>query len=124
MGLLPLRAKRLLLDETVPGAHMTVVPEMRISDWARLLRNPTEREIDHWIMRGERSVWPHMTALIMRLRVEITLDRGYQLVRRTGRHVALVGDEEENEEGAGAMEVRSARKRKRTRAASTGNVAQ
>jgi len=103
---------------------MTVVPEMRISDWARLLRNPTEREIDHWIMRGERSVWPHMTALIMRLRVEITLDRGYQLVRRTGRHVALVGDEEENEEGAGAMEVRSARKRKRTRAASTGNVAQ
>lgn len=116
IGLLPKRAKRLLLDETVPGAHMTVAPEMRMVDWARLLRNPTPREIDHWIERGEKSVWPHVVALLMRLQVEITLDRGYQLVRRTGRHVAPVRSESDGDEGN--AEGRRARRRKRARTVS------
>lgn len=117
MGLLPARAKRLLLDETVPGSHLTVVPEMRIMDWVRLLRNPTQREIDHWIERGEKSVWPHMAALYMRLQVEISLDRGYQTIRRTGRHgrqMTPVRSESDLEE----VSARRRRKRRRQSASS------
>lgn len=120
MHLLPARAKRLLLDETVPGSHLTVAPEMRMKDWARLLRNPTQKEIDHWIERGEKSVWPHMAALLMRLQVEITLDRGYQLVRRAGRHAAP--NKQESDVGEGEMEARRARKRRRAGDASTGDA--
>ncbi|KAK3626043.1 triacylglycerol lipase [Elasticomyces elasticus] len=82
LGLLSPGIRRLLIDETVPGASWTLVPKVSISDFARLLRNPTPKEIDYWILRGERSVWPAVTALKIRCLVEVELDRGYQSVRR------------------------------------------
>lgn len=82
LGVLNPGIKRLLMDEIVPGPSLTLVPEIRLSDWARLLRNPTKAEIDHWIERGERSVWPNVVQLWIRLGVELTLEKGYQRVRR------------------------------------------
>jgi TAG lipase/lysophosphatidylethanolamine acyltransferase len=83
-GILPLGMKRLLMDEIVPGTGpaITLVPEIRLSDWVRLLRNPTKAEIDHWIERGEKSVWPNVVQLWIRLGVEFELERSYQHVRR------------------------------------------
>lgn len=83
LGLLSPGVKRLLMDEIVPGPALTLVPEIRLSDWARLLRNPTKHEIDHWIERGERSVWPSVMQLWVRLGVEYELEKAYQRVRRT-----------------------------------------
>ena len=83
LGVLNPGIKRLLMDEIVPGPALTLVPEIRLSDWARLLRNPTKAEIDHWIERGERSVWPNVIQLWVRTGIEHELEKAYQRVRRT-----------------------------------------
>ncbi|MCJ1318749.1 hypothetical protein MMC15_004079 [Xylographa vitiligo] len=82
-GLLPPPLRRLLLgDDAVPGAGLTLVPAIGPRDLARLLDRPTRQSLEHWILRGERSVWPAVGALKVRCAVEVELDRGYQLVRR------------------------------------------
>lgn len=82
VGWLPPSIRRFLLDEAVPGASLTVVPDLTPSDFIKLLENPTKDSIDYWILRGERSVWPAIGALKVRCAIEVELDRGYQLVRR------------------------------------------
>jgi TAG lipase/lysophosphatidylethanolamine acyltransferase len=82
LGLLSPSIRRFLLDENVPGASVTIVPELTASDFFKLLENPTKEAIDYWILKGERSVWPAVTALKIRCGIEIEIDRGYQLVRR------------------------------------------
>jgi TAG lipase/lysophosphatidylethanolamine acyltransferase len=82
LGLLSPSIRRFLLDENVPGPSLTVVPELSPSDFLKLLENPTKEAIDYWIHKGERSVWPAVTALKIRCAIEIEIDRGYQLVRR------------------------------------------
>ena len=82
IGWLPLSIRRFLLDENVPGASLTLVPELTPSDFIKLLENPTKEGLDYWILRGERSVWPAVGALKVRCAIEVEVDRGYQLVRR------------------------------------------
>lgn len=82
LGVLPPSIRRFLLDDTVPGASLTLVPELTAGDFIKLLENPTAESIEYWILRGERSVWPAVGALKVRCAVEVELDRGYQLVRR------------------------------------------
>jgi TAG lipase/lysophosphatidylethanolamine acyltransferase len=82
LGLLSPSIRRFLLDESVPGASLTIVPEISPSDFFKLLEHPTKEAIDYWILKGERSVWPAVTALKIRCAIEIEIDRGYQLVRR------------------------------------------
>ncbi|KAF4637422.1 hypothetical protein G7Y89_g647 [Cudoniella acicularis] len=82
LGLLPLSIRRFLVDEHIPAASVTLVPELSVGDFVRLLETPTQASLDYWILRGERSVWPAVGALKVRCVVETELDRGYQLVRR------------------------------------------
>ncbi|EKD15891.1 uncharacterized protein L3040_003252 [Drepanopeziza brunnea f. sp. 'multigermtubi'] len=82
LGLLPLSIRRFLVDEHIPAASVTLVPELSASDFVRLLETPTQASLDHWILRGERSVWPAVGALKVRCAIETELDRGYQVVRR------------------------------------------
>jgi TAG lipase/lysophosphatidylethanolamine acyltransferase len=82
LGILPPSIRRFLLDENIPGASLTLVPELSPSDFFRLLENPTPEALDKWILRGERSVWPAVGALKVRCAVEVELDRGYQVIRR------------------------------------------
>ena len=82
LGLVPGTVRRLLIDENVPGANLTLVPDLSPSDFLRLLETPTKESLDYWILAGERSVWPAVGALKVRCAVEVELDRGYQLVRR------------------------------------------
>ncbi|KAK8196785.1 triacylglycerol lipase [Zalaria obscura] len=117
LGYLPTGIRRLLLDENVPGASLTLVPEVGVRDYVRLLENPSKEAIEYWILKGERSVWPAVGALKVRCAVEVELDRGYQLVRRRKPFDAspLLGREKE------VKAVEAKRKRKRTRAASMGD---
>lgn len=89
IGVLPDSLRRILSDETVKGDSLTVVPEVRLRDWKRLLKNPTKDEIDFWIMRGERSVWPSLCALKVRCLIEIALYREYEKVRRRRSYDAV-----------------------------------
>ncbi|KAF1989376.1 putative patatin-like serine hydrolase [Aulographum hederae CBS 113979] len=82
LGWLPSGIRRFLLDENIPGASLTLVPELTPADFIKLLGNPTRESIEYWILRGERSVWPAVGALKVRCAIEVELDRGYQLVRR------------------------------------------
>lgn len=82
LGLLPTPIRRLLIDETVPGASLTLVPDLAPSDFLKLLETPTKESLEYWILHGERSVWPAISALKVRCAVEVELDRCYQLVRR------------------------------------------
>ncbi len=82
LRLLPPSIRRFLVDERVPGAFMTLVPEVTASDFERLLETPTRQTLDYWILRGQRSVWPAVAALRIRCAVENELDRSYQKVRQ------------------------------------------
>ena len=82
LGLLPSTIRRLLVDETVPGASLTLVPKLTASDFLKLMETPTKESIEYWILHGERSVWPAVASLKVRCAVEVELDRCYQLVRR------------------------------------------
>lgn len=82
LGMLPTSIRRLLIDETVPGPSLSLVPDLAPSDFLKLLETPTKESLDYWILHGERSVWPAVSALKVRCAVEVELDRCYQLVRR------------------------------------------
>ena len=101
LGLLPTRIRRFLIDERIPGHNMLLVPELSASDFGRLLETPTRDTLKYWIMKGEKSVWPAVAALKVRLGVETELDRSYQVVRRFKagklRRRASMANEENNE---------------------------
>lgn len=82
LRLLPASIRRFLVDEQVPAASMTLVPEVTAGDFVRLLETPTRDTLNYWILRGERSVWPAVAALRVRCAVENELDRAYQVVRK------------------------------------------
>ncbi|QUC17664.1 uncharacterized protein UV8b_01905 [Ustilaginoidea virens] len=82
LRLLPSSIRRFLVDERIPAASMTLVPEVTAGDFVRLLETPTRGTLDYWISRGERSVWPAVAALRIRCAVENELDRSYQVVRK------------------------------------------
>lgn len=72
LGLLPLSIRRFLVDEHIPGASVTLVPQLSAADFVRLLETPTPASLDYWILRGERSVWPAVGALKVRCVVEVS----------------------------------------------------
>ncbi|KAJ5995710.1 hypothetical protein N7481_002687 [Penicillium waksmanii] len=82
IGLLPGSISRLLIDETIPGPNLTLVPDLAVQDLYNLFQRPTKERVADWTLKGERGVWPAISALKVREAVEIELDRGYQLVRR------------------------------------------
>lgn len=82
LGLLPGSVSRLLIDETIPGPNLTLVPDLSFSDLGRLFQQPTREQVAEWTLKGERGVWPAVSALKVREAIEIELDRGYQIVRR------------------------------------------
>ncbi|KAL6867843.1 patatin-like phospholipase [Trichoderma novae-zelandiae] len=82
LRLVPASIRRFLVDEQVPAASMTLVPEVTAGDFVRLLETPTRDTLNYWILRGERSVWPAVAALRIRCAVENELDRSYQVVRK------------------------------------------
>ncbi|KGO65111.1 Patatin/Phospholipase A2-like protein [Penicillium italicum] len=82
LGVLPAPLSRLLIDETIPGPNLTLVPDLCFWDLRKLFQSPTKDRVSEWALKGERGVWPAISALKVREAVEIELDRAYQLVRR------------------------------------------
>jgi len=117
LGYLSGSIRRFLLDENIPGPSLTLVPEVLLSDFVKLLENPTKKSIEYWILRGERSVWPAVGALKIRCAIEVEIDRGYQLVRR--RKPFDAAPSTVDIDGYDLTED-TARKRKRLRANSVG----
>ncbi|KAF2173216.1 hypothetical protein M409DRAFT_17162 [Zasmidium cellare ATCC 36951] len=82
MGWLSDNLHRILSDETTKGDSVTLVPEIEPRDLLLLLKNPGKKEVEFWIKRGERSVWPSLCALKVRCLIEVALDATYERLRR------------------------------------------
>ncbi|PYI18757.1 patatin-like serine hydrolase [Aspergillus japonicus CBS 114.51] len=82
IGLLPTPLARLLLEESIPGPSITLVPDLTLRDFTKIFENPSKQSLAHWSRKGERGVWPAVSALKVRCVIEIELDKGYQVVRR------------------------------------------
>ena len=82
VGLVPARLRRFLVDDRVPSPSVTLVPQVTARDFVRLLEVPTRSNLEYWIRKGERSVWPAVAALRIRCVIETELDRVYQKTRR------------------------------------------
>ena len=113
LGVLPTPIRRLLVDETIPGAGLTLVPDLAPSEFLKLLETPTKESIEYWILHGERSVWPAVSALQTRCTIEIELDRCYQVIRRRKPMDAVTPQRNKSDAG-------SVHSKKRARAASVG----
>ncbi|PSK37404.1 hypothetical protein B9Z65_2146 [Elsinoe australis] len=124
LGYLSSSNRRFLMDENVPGPSLTLVPDVGLSDFAKLLENPTREMLDYWILKGEKSVWPAIGALKIRCAVEVELDRGYQVVRRRkpldADRISLQSTSRSSFHLADQPPDARRRKRKRARAASMG----
>lgn len=78
-NLLPPKIHRVLSDETFEsGNHITLVPEISLTDWPLLLQNPKKDNVHKWLLKGERAVWPSLCALNVRMSVEMTLHKCWQ----------------------------------------------
>lgn len=82
IGLLPQAIGRLLIDETIPGSNLTLVPDLSLKDFTKIFQGTSKEGLANWILKGERGVWPAISALKVRCAIEIELDKGYQIVRR------------------------------------------
>jgi TAG lipase/lysophosphatidylethanolamine acyltransferase len=91
LGLLPVAIRRFLVDESIPGSSIVLVPDLSLADFVSnvILENPSRRKLSRWITRGEKAVWPAVSALKVRCALEVELDRAYQVVRR--RRVGAFG---------------------------------
>lgn len=80
-GLIPGRMRRLLTDDVVPsGRGLTVVPDVKLADFARLLEVPTQKSLEYWIRVGEKSVWPALAALQVRCHVELVIENAHDIL--------------------------------------------
>lgn len=82
IGLLPVSIGRLLIDESIPGPNLTLVPDLSLKDFTKIFQSPSKEGLATWTLKGERGVWPTVSALKVRCAIEIELDKGYQIVRR------------------------------------------
>lgn len=82
LGLLNQSIRRFVLDEAVPGVSLTLVPALSFRDFFAIFDRPSQAAVEDWIRRGERSVWPAVSALKVRCAVEVQLDSLYQVIRR------------------------------------------
>lgn len=83
VGLLPQSFCQFLIDETIPAPNLTLVPDLSLADDLPYLFHPPSKDaLAHWILKGERGVWPAVSALKVRCAIEVGLDKGYQIVRR------------------------------------------
>lgn len=82
LSLLPQPVARLLIDESIPGPSIAILPDLSSRDALKLFQYPTKEGLKHWISAGERGVWPAVAAIRVRCAIEAELDRGFMMVRR------------------------------------------
>lgn len=107
-GLLPSLPRRLLLDEQVPGSNIVLSPNLTLEDLGKIFDSPITRgELDYWILKGERVVWPNVAPLKVRCAVEVELDRSYQAVRMSSAAPSIGAPLDEDDDQANISRPRA-----------------
>ncbi|KAJ3080709.1 hypothetical protein HK102_002874, partial [Quaeritorhiza haematococci] len=70
-----------VLDQKIRG-DVTIAPPVTTMDFYTLFSNPTYASLNHWILKGEQTAWPALSAIKSRTRIEIALDRALARLRK------------------------------------------
>ena len=62
--------------------HITILPSLQWTDYSRILHNPTERDMQRYISRGEQSTWPHVESIRYTMRIETALVDGIRALTK------------------------------------------
>ncbi|ACO69140.1 predicted protein, partial [Micromonas commoda] len=83
VDLLNLRMVRTLQGILVQDfrGHVTILPELKFSDYLRILHQPSEADMAHFISNGERATWPHVEAIRLKVAGEIALQEAAAALR-------------------------------------------
>ena len=98
VDLLNLRMVRTLQGILVQDfrGHITVLPELKVRDYWRILQQPTEDDMARFIRDGERAAWPHVEAIRLTMAAEIALQEAAAALRARQRKASArrsVGNE-------------------------------
>ena len=88
VDLLNLRMVRTLQGILVQDfrGHVTVLPELRARDYARVLQHPSEEDMANFV-RGGRAAWPHVEAIRASTAAEIALTEAAVALRGRAREI-------------------------------------
>jgi len=89
VDLLNLRMVRTLQGILVQDfrGHVTVLPELRARDYARVLQHPSEEDMANFVRGGERAAWPHVEAIRASTAAEIALTEAATALRGRAREI-------------------------------------
>ena len=89
VDLLNLRMVRTLQGILVQDfrGHVTVLPELRARDYARVLQHPSEEDMAAFVRGGERATWPHVEAIRASTAAEIALTEAATALRGRAREI-------------------------------------
>ena len=87
VDLLNLRMVRTLQGILVQDfrGHITVLPELRVKDYVRVLQQPSAEDMAAFIAAGERATWPHVEAIRLATAPEIALQEAAARLRAEAR---------------------------------------
>ena len=83
VDLLNLRMVRTLQGILVQdfSGHITVLPQLGVSDYLRILHQPSEEDMARFIINGEKATWPHVEAIRMTMAAEIAMQEAAAALR-------------------------------------------
>ncbi len=89
VDLLNLRMVRTLQGILVQDfrGHVTVLPELRARDYARVLQHPSEEDMALFVRGGERAAWPHVEAIRASTAAELALTEAAAALRARARDI-------------------------------------
>jgi TAG lipase/steryl ester hydrolase/phospholipase A2/LPA acyltransferase len=89
VDLLNLRMVRTLQGILVQDfrGHITVLPELRVKDYVRVLQQPSAEDMAAFIAAGERATWPHVEAIRASTAAEIALTEAATALRGRAREI-------------------------------------
>ena len=121
VDLLNLRMVRTLQGILVQDfrGHITVLPELKLKDYANILAHPSNEDMAHFIRGGERATWPHVEAIRTSSVFEIALTEAATRLRGRVRTLeeALRHAKEPNNSGGGTKQKPCPGKTGKTRSA-------
>ena len=83
VDLLNLRMVRTLQGILVQDfrGHITVLPHLEFRDYMRIMHQPNEKDMERFIVRGEKATWPHIEAIRLTMAAEIALQEAAAALR-------------------------------------------
>jgi hypothetical protein len=81
--------------------HITILPSLRWADYSRISSNPTEKDMDRYISRGEQSTWPHVESIRYTMKIETTL---VDSIRALSKRVDTTGEKIKRTNSHGFLE--------------------